>query len=135
MPTASCGVAAAEENGMTIDDLFDSSEFMGLDIDDNEISVSNQQVFEGMDEMGCRGLVDTGSNTINAGGSSPPVILTYNIPWILMANCLAASGISLGVPSMAGNRSTRLIITCSSSSTLGVTWSCLSWRMARLNSF
>ena len=40
---------------MTIDDLFDSSEFMGLDIDDNEISVSNQQVFEGMDEMGCRG--------------------------------------------------------------------------------
>ncbi len=56
MPTASCGVAAAaEENGMTIDDLFDSSEFMGLDIDDNEISVSNQQVFEGMDEMGCRG--------------------------------------------------------------------------------
>lgn len=55
MPTASCGVAAAEENGMTIDDLFDSSEFMELDIDGNEISVSNQQAFEGMDEMGCRG--------------------------------------------------------------------------------
>ncbi|MFM5440148.1 hypothetical protein ACET9K_11905 [Aeromonas enteropelogenes] len=58
--------SAAEENGMTVDELLDSSEFMGLDIDGNEISVSNQQAFEGMAEMGCWGWVDTESNTIHA---------------------------------------------------------------------
>lgn len=58
--------SAAEENGMTVDELLAKSEFSGLDDKGNEISISKERAFDGMAAMGCWGWVDTERNIIHA---------------------------------------------------------------------
>ncbi|MDH0348121.1 hypothetical protein [Aeromonas dhakensis] len=56
----------AAEHGVTVGELLQGSEVGGLDENGQEVSVSQEQLLEGMRAMGCWGWVDTELNVIHA---------------------------------------------------------------------